>query len=88
MFLSCGLIVAAVGCSGTRVQQGDAAGIWTPAPRVASLDAQDANQVETLLVAAFQLQTIAREALEAAMLIGTADLELTEARQAVVQAEQ
>jgi hypothetical protein len=58
-----------------------------PSQRVTSVDATDAKQLEALLAAVDQLQTISRESLAAAMLIGTADLELTEARQALARAE-
>ncbi len=85
--LSCGLIVAAIGCNSTHVQQGESGGLLTPSQRLTSIEAQDAKQVEALLAAVHQLQTISQECLDAAMLIGTAGLELAEARQALARAE-
>jgi hypothetical protein len=87
VLLSCGLVVAAIGCNSTHVQQGDAGGLLVPSQRGTSVDAKDATQIEALLAAVDQLQTISQESLAAAMLIGTADLELTEARQALARAE-
>jgi hypothetical protein len=87
MLLSCGLIVAVIGCNSTPVQQGDSSGLLMPSQRVTSVDAKDVKQIEALLAAVDQLQTISQESVAAAMLIGTADPELTEARQALARAE-
>jgi hypothetical protein len=85
--LSGGLIVAAIGCSSTPVRQEDASSLWTLSQPPTSIVTPDAKQGEALLAAVQQRQTISQEALEAAMLIGTADPELTEARQALARAE-
>jgi Bacterial SH3 domain len=85
--LSGGLLAAAIGCNSTPVRQEDSNGLWTPSQRLTGIDTQDAKQGEALLAAIHQLQTISQESLDAAMLIGTADPELTEARQALARAE-
>jgi Bacterial SH3 domain len=87
MLLSCGLIVAVIGCNSAHVQQEDSGGLLMPSQRVTSGDGQDVKQIDALLVAVDQLQTISQESLAAARLIGTADLELAEARQALARAE-
>jgi uncharacterized protein YgiM (DUF1202 family) len=85
LFGGCWLIMVFGGCSGPQVQQADANGPRSPLQRPATIEER---QIDPLLAIVSQLRIASKESLDAAMLVGTPDHELAEARQFLMSAEQ
>ena len=83
--VSRGLVAVIIGCASTYTPQGHIGGASSPPVAV---DASTREGVEELLVEAYRLRAASLESLEAAVLIGTADHELSEARRVLALGEQ
>ena len=79
------LTVVLVGCSGSQVQQSGSNASGRPALQPPQLGEK---QLDPLLTTVSQLHVTTQESLEAAMMVGTPDGELIEARQYLASAEQ
>ncbi|MBI3325247.1 MAG: hypothetical protein HYZ81_00885 [Nitrospinae bacterium] len=83
--LGWGLVAVIIGCASTNTPQGHIGGARN---RPEGVNASTRERVEELLAEVYRLRAASLESLEAAVLIGTADPELGEARRALALGEQ